>query len=230
MAKRRPSFINRARKRTDLLVTNPELFPELYDPEKLRRRMVPLRVRQQHAAILAEHLGVMDRETRRCGSPSGDGSMFGLSEKQIANRTGWGDPRTARRSAKGHMRWRGRRTQQRHLREERIAGYLEWGKPEQIAARRACNPRHIIERGRHAGRWRLYPSVRKVSWKLLERLRLDKTLRKEVEDLKRRRAAGLIPPIVDVQLRRARDRQIKRRQRAKQRAVAACQRTPRRNE
>lgn len=199
--------------------------------------MPSLKKRRGHAAIMGLHCQMMDLESQRVGSPREDGSFHGLSEKQIALRTGLGDPRVKTK----HGNWKGRRTIQRYIHELRVAGMLWWGKGNLIARGLACNPRHEITKGPKAGTWQLFPSVRRVSIWFITRVQLNRTFTAELDDLRRRRAAGQVSPIVDIHRRRARDREIKMRQRAREReerllvaererTVAANQRSPRRNE
>lgn len=196
------------------------------------RRMPPLRIRRQHAAILEQHFRVMDLETQRCGSPREDGSFWGLSEKVIALRTGIGDPRV-----KTKFGWQGRSRVQKRIRELRYAGLLHWGRGDLIKRGLACNPRGEITKGPRKGEYRCYPSVRRVSPWVFERLQLNRTFAAELRDLSARRAEGKVDPIVDVFKRRARDREIKMRQRAREResrlfaglaerTIAAKQTTP----
>jgi hypothetical protein len=233
--KQQNSFFRELRRRCNYLVTAPERFPELY-PD-VGRRMPSLRRRRGLAKVMAEHCRMMDLESRRVGTPRADGSVYGLGEKNLAIRTGLGDPRTATEA--GH--WRGRRVVQNRVRELRVAGMLEWGRGDLIAKKRACNPRFEIKTGPKAGLWRMFPSVRAVADKFIERLALQVRRGKEIEDLQRRRAEGKVMPVVDVFRRRARDREIKARQRNKareerlfvferERTIAANQRTPRKNE
>lgn len=203
-AKQQPEYIRTLAERAQLLVDEPDRFPSLYSG--LWRRVPSRKVRQQYAAIMAEHGRMMDVESRRCGSPRADGSTFGLSEKVLALRIGIGDPRHTNPQNK---HWRGRRVLQHRIAELRAADLLEWGRPEWRAAGRACNPRARIEKGPRAGTFALYPSVRQISMKYLQAVSLDRRLPIEVEDLRRRRADGKVRPIVDVFRRRARDRQIK---------------------
>lgn len=226
------NFFRKLPARARWVVARPELFPELYP--NAQRRMPPLRIRQQHAAILEVHFKCMDLESRRCGTPREDGSFWGLSEKQIALRTGIGDPRVKTKHG-----WQGRTTVQTRIRELRHAGMLHWGNGELIKRGLACNPRH--EKRDKPGEYKCYPSVRRVSVWVITRVRLDRQFAAELEDLGRRRLEGRVNPIVDVHKRRLRDREIKMRQRARERedrilvaererTVAAKQRTPRKNE
>lgn len=202
-------YIRTLVERAEWLITQPERFPALY--KTIWRRVPARKVREQYAAIMAEHGRTMDIESRRAGSPRADGSVFGVSERVLAIRTNIGDPRVEYDS--GH--WRGRRVVQHRIRELRQAGYLEYGRPEWVALGRACNPRELITKGPRAGTYALYPSVRLVGEKYLQAVLLDRRLPIEVEDLRRRRAAGQVAPIVDVFKRRARDREIKRAWRAR---------------
>ena len=192
--------------RCEWLSTQPERFPSLY--KTIWRRVPSRRVRESYAAIMAEHCRTMDLESRRCGTPREDGSVFGLSEKHIAIQTNLGDPRQ-RSQRPNSKHWRGRRVVQRRIRELRQAGLLEWGRPEWVAAGKACNPRALIEKGPRAGTYALFPSVRAVTLNFVKAVELDERLPIEIDDLKRRRAAGQVAPIVNVFLRRARDRRIK---------------------
>lgn len=216
--KKQNDFLTTGLERCEWLVSKPERFPSLY--KGIWRRIPSRKVREAYAAIMREHWRAMDIESQRCGAPREDGSFFGLSEKIIALRTGLGDPRE-RRSLPGRERnpeskhWRGRRRVQHRIAELRLAGLLWWGRGDLQARGLACNPRVKIERGRHAGSYRLYPSVRQVSDAFLKAILLDRRLPFEIDDLKRRRAAGQVAPVVDVFRRRARDRHIKRAWRAR---------------
>lgn len=217
-----------------MLETRPELFPELYDPEGLRRRAPRRELRQSFSKIMAEHWRVMDLESRRAGTPKADGEVFGISEKVLAVRTKLGDPRVETKgvgpSGKHWKNWRGRRRIQDRLRRLRDAAFLEGHKAEQerggaptepakIMRRRPSNRRHLVEKGPRAGTWRYYPAVRRIALKFMARIKLDRTWAAEKDDLLQRRARGEVDPIVDVQRRRARDREIKFRQRERKREL-----------
>ena len=234
MPKQQNSFLRELHRRCNWLVTQPQLFPELYaDPQAHALDGA----RQRDAKIVAEHCRLMDLESQRVGTPRDDSSVYGLGEKNIALRTGLGDPRVQTKN--GH--WRGRRVIQRSIHTLREAGILFWGDGELIKKGLACNPRFEIKKGPKAGTWRLYPSVRRVAKWFIAGVKLDRRLTAEIEDLQRRRAAGTVDQIVDVYRRRARDRGIKARQRnrareerlfvaERERTIAASQRTPRRIE
>jgi hypothetical protein len=239
VAKQQSKFFRTLPARCKRLVTAPQQFRELYpDADK---RMPSLRTRQGHAKIMALHCQMMDLESQRVGSPRVDGSFHGLSEKQIALRTGLGDPRV-KTGKPENGNWKGKRTVQRYIHQLRSAGMLWWGKGSLIERGLACNPRYKLEKGPKAGTYRLFPSIRKVSLWFIERVQMNRTYAAEVDDLRRRRAGGQVSPIVDIHRRRARDREIKMRQRAREReermlvadrerSVAAReQRSPRRNE
>ena len=157
MPKQQNSFLRELRRRCNWLVTQPQLFPELY-PD-VRRRMPSIVRRRRDAKIMAEHCRLMDLESQRVGTPRDDSSVYGLGEKNIALRTGLGDPRVQTKN--GH--WRGRRVIQRSIHTLREAGILFWGDGELIKKGLACNPRFEIKKGPKAGTWRLYPSVRRVA-------------------------------------------------------------------
>lgn len=216
--KKQNDFLSTGLERCEWLISKPERFPSLY--KAIWSRIPSKKVRKQYAAIMAEHWRAMDIESQRCGSPRADGSFFGLSEKILALRTGLGDPRE-RRTLPGRERnpnskhWRGRRVMQHRIAELRQANLLWWGRGDLQARGLACNPRAFIEKGRHAGSYRLYPSVRQVSKSFLQAIQLDRRLPYEIDDVKRRRAEGKVAPVVDVFRRRQRDRQIKRAWRAR---------------
>ncbi len=212
--KKQNDFLTTGLERCEWLISKPERFPSLY--KGIWRRIPSRKVREAYAAIMREHWRTMDIETQRCGSPREDGSIFGLSEKIIALRTGLGDPRVnsvARNPESKH--WRGRRRVQHRIAELRKAGLLSWGRADLQAKGRACNPRALIEKGPRAGTYALYPSVREVTDVFVKAVLLDRRLPIEIDDLKRRRAAGQVAPIVDVFKRRQRDRVIKRAWRAR---------------
>ncbi len=211
MKKQQNSFFREARRRCNWLATRPEKFPSLFDPKRLRRRRPARSKLQAYAKIMALHMKHMVLECQRVGVPKADGSVLGLSEAQIAMRTGLGDPRIRR---KDH--WKGRRLIAMRIRELREAGLLTPPKAWKIG--KATNPRYLVEQGPKAGTWRLYPSVRRIALAFFKLIHLDRRLEAEIDDLRRRRAAGEVAPIVDVQLRRARDRAIKARQRERRRA------------
>lgn len=212
--KKKPSFFALLRERCEWFETRPQLFPELYGD--VSKRWPDHRVLKSNRRMMEELTGVADLETMRVGTPRADGSVYGLTEANLAVRTGLGDPRVRGRQ----KHWRGRRVVQRCLKRLREGGCISWGKPEWWEKGRACNPRVRIKTGPHAGDYRIYPSVRVISEGLLRRLRVDISWTRAIEQLKLRRAAGLVPPIVDVQRRRARDREIKRRVRAERRLTA----------
>jgi hypothetical protein len=211
--KQQNSFFREARARCEWLRTRPERFPDLYDQKKLQRRAPTRSVAEGYVRIMDAFLSAMDLESQRVGTPLHDGSIRGMSEATIAIRTGLGDPRQRRPD-----HWLGRKRIQMRIRELREAGLIFWGRPEYWAKHRACNRREKIAKGPKAGLWRLYASVRRVARKFFEAIGLSTRLDAEIADLKRRRAAGDVPPTVDVLRRRERDREIKRRQRERQRA------------
>lgn len=208
--KQQSSFFVELRRRCNQLRTHWEKFcPGRRAPR--REKLIAW------AKILAAHVDVADLESRRCGVPRIDGSFYGLSEAQIAIRTGLGNPR---KRYKGHNNWEGRRKISQRIRELREMRLLDWPAKWKLGGKRpATNPRHKIEKGPKKGQWRLYPAVRQVGEKFIALVQLDKHRAAAIEALRAKRAAGELAPLVDRKRARARWREVKFRQRQKAREV-----------
>jgi hypothetical protein len=218
------TFIGKLVEACELLITNPERFPELYG--KSKERWPDRRTREGFARLMASLCRTMDSVDRRCGLPRRDGSCLGRSYAAIAKETGLGDPGAFRyyrdkRTGLRRKDWRGRRKIGRLMARGHLVGFLERDdrKPEQqilIKRQKPRNERFLIDRGPFKGRWCSYPTVRKIGVRFLKAVKLDRTFEKDAADVRAYRQ-GRLDHFVDVHARRRRDREIKLRQRTKAR-------------
>lgn len=228
-------YLQKGRDRCNWFADHPEKFPELYGD--VRKRWPDRRAREKNAKIAACLFRHHDLVDHRVGMPRSDGSVWGLSLKRIAIETGLGDPN----ERQGKRDWKGRRAISRRLRAFHDAGYLAGGKTRQVhvfVRRSRQYPAGRAMRWAPAGnpRWRVpesyvtkggerrycrlpgsyvnLPTVRIVGVPLLNRLELEHEASDEAEKAKKYRQTIGPGRFVDVQLRRARDRLIKLRQRS----------------
>lgn len=217
-------YLQEGRRRCNQLVDHPERFPELYGDVhggRWPKRSV-LELDAKIMAFMFEHHDLVDR---RVGSPRSDGSVYGESLRAIARGIGVGDPdhRTmVSRTGKTRRDWPGRRRIQRRLRRLHEAKFLGGRKQMHLVLGRPSNRRYkevpanprfkIPAEARLAGRWVSFPTVRRVEETFIKRIHLDKRMPLEKADAKKYRA-GKIGHFIDVRERRARDREIKQRQR-----------------
>lgn len=213
-------YLQELRRRSNTLVEHPERHPALYG-DVHRERWPKRSVCEDYAKIMAVECEHSDLVDRRVGSPRLDGSCYGISLRRLSRKTGIGRP--DERTGSNGRDFPGRRRLLRRLRRLHEAKYLEGRKQLHLFEGKAGNPRWQIEefdrhgrRNRLAGQWISMPTVRKVGVAFVESVALDVRAELEKKDAKAWRA-GRIDHFVDVRRRRARDREIKSRQRCKAR-------------
>lgn len=212
-------YLQELRKRCNDLVEKPQNFPELYgDVHKARW---PRRdIREDYAKIMAVECEHSDLVDRRVGWPRRDGSCWGVSLRTLSHKTGIGNADERSRDGRD---FRGRRRLLRRLRRLHEAKYLEGRKQLHLFRPVAGNRRWKVPEkdaagrpNRLAGRWNNEPTVRKIGMPFVKHVALDERCELERKDAKAWRA-GRIDHFTDVRRRRARDREIKQRQRDKAR-------------